>query len=213
MAFGDLKIGYSGASGGFLLLHFILLSHRYNIQFENNKSIRDIIGYQWNIKNAKYWKENEVWPSNSKTLLLPGSRIYFFCNPNKSPVEWNRCNASSLILYTDIESQIILGKYKNAGLLSTPPIKSKQLGTTSYNEDEFRKNTVLIDGCPVTNLMSTCINTANYKVRLQDFVNSNGEHVAQLLNLGPVSQEQKDLISSWKKLHSTEVLLDVGISI
>ena len=110
----DLAIGYVGGSGGFLLLHLLLLSDQYNIAFNKNVSVSTAINQQWNIKNHLKWKQNEYWPDNQKTFALDNSRpkIYFYCNPK--PSEYAIYPGRNITLYTDINSQLALTKYKNA---------------------------------------------------------------------------------------------------
>ena len=63
------NVGYCGGSGGFIFLHFLLLSEQYYCSFGNNQiSLDEIIKNQWNIKNNFTWKKTEVWPSNVDTI-------------------------------------------------------------------------------------------------------------------------------------------------
>jgi hypothetical protein len=115
----DIKIGYSGGSGGFLLLHLLLLSGKFYIAFDVNDSLQNIINSQWDIKNLRDWKNSETRPNNLLTALsidTQTGRLYFFCNPGfeygfSSP---QYHNAKSLILYTDIHSQADLAFLKKS---------------------------------------------------------------------------------------------------
>jgi hypothetical protein len=111
----DLSIGYSGGSGGFLLLHLLLLSDQYHVKFQDNKSFDEVIDQQWKITDPNQWKSSETWPDNlqtynSQTLL---NKIYFYCNPYNDQ-DWGQYSTSTIILYTDYRSQILLSHYKKA---------------------------------------------------------------------------------------------------
>lgn len=109
----DLKLMYSGGSGGFVVLHFLLLLKKYQIDIINNRTIEEIIDSQWNIPSPQKWKSSEVWPENSQTNLLSSPRLFFFCGLNKGE-EINDYPGENLVVYTDIDSQIALAQYKHA---------------------------------------------------------------------------------------------------
>lgn len=109
----DLKLSYSGGSGGFLLLHLLLLSGKFYAAFDTAEPLDNIIQKQWNISDHTKWKTSETWPqnhlthSNNTTLY----KLYFECLPTELVFQ---CNAKSLVVYTDIASQIELADYKKA---------------------------------------------------------------------------------------------------
>jgi len=109
----DINLIYSGGSGGFLLLHLLLLSGRYTVALKNNFSIDKAVIQQWDIKDSNRWKENEFWPSNTETKLLKTdlNKIYFYCNtklPTATPT------SKLVVVYTDYASQQLLAYYKKA---------------------------------------------------------------------------------------------------
>jgi hypothetical protein len=63
----ELSIGYSGGSGGFLLLHLLLLSDQYHVKFKDNKTFDEAFEKQWKITNPNQWKSLETWPDNLQT--------------------------------------------------------------------------------------------------------------------------------------------------
>lgn len=77
------NIGYRGGSGGFLFLHFLLLSDLYHTDIFDNVNFSDVIAQQWNISNHTLWKNTEFWPNSIKTIEsnTESSKILFFCNP------------------------------------------------------------------------------------------------------------------------------------
>ena len=110
----DLKLYYSGGSGGFLLLHLLLLSGRYYTAFDVDDSINSIVDKQWNISDHSRWKTFEIWPNNLATWSADTSldRLYFVCNPDHADIP--SIPGKNLILYTDIDSQIELSYYKKS---------------------------------------------------------------------------------------------------
>lgn len=111
----DLNLLYSGGSGGFILLHLLLLSDEYTINFLQNRSIDEVIQLQWNIQDTNKWKTYEIHPNNQETynIVSDKKKIYYFCNPNEMGFE-NRYGAANLCLYTDYDSQRLLAFYKKA---------------------------------------------------------------------------------------------------
>lgn len=77
----NYHLGYRGGSGGFILLHFLLLSGKYFSELENN--VKKVIENQWDIIDHRKWKLNEIWPNNDLTFLndKQHTKLLFFCNP------------------------------------------------------------------------------------------------------------------------------------
>lgn len=82
------NLGYRGGSGGFIFLHFLLLSEQYYANF-GDYSINKAIDHQWNIKNTSQWKHTEIRPSNFDTVDTASDlpRVLYFCNPLMSEFE------------------------------------------------------------------------------------------------------------------------------
>ena len=78
-------LGYRGGSGGFFLLHLLLISNKYHVDFEFGKSFKEILLEQWQITNADFWKLTETWPNNYQTAMSTTKRqkILFYNNPTK----------------------------------------------------------------------------------------------------------------------------------
>ena len=112
----DLNLLYSGGSGGFLLLHLLLLSNKFHAEFEVPYSLDEIINKQWNIVSDKQWKSNEFWPNNNSTANASSNlrKIYFYNNPERFPLENFLNNKLNLVVYTDFVSQRKLAFYKRA---------------------------------------------------------------------------------------------------
>lgn len=121
----SLNLFYSGGSGGFLLLHLLLLSGRYHVEFKNNVAMHTALSEQWKITNHQLWKKSETWPDNEKTFHSHSelTKIYYYCNPYNIALppdhvdyhgifgEYSNYNVG---LYTDYASQVLLAKYKKA---------------------------------------------------------------------------------------------------
>jgi hypothetical protein len=111
----DLNLLYSGGSGGFLLLHLLLLSGRYFSSFPTDLSLDEIIERQWQIKDPARWKEKEMCPSNTETknTACDLEKIYFYCNPDYADIDQYPGHVN-LCLYTNYASQLKLAYYKKA---------------------------------------------------------------------------------------------------
>jgi hypothetical protein len=110
----DIKLSYSGGSGGFLLLYLLLLSGKFYTSFDKI-TLNGVIDSQWNITNHNKWKESETWPNNEITQLTTTSlrKLYFSCNPDDDK-NLTIFPGKNLIVYTDIDSQIELAYFKKA---------------------------------------------------------------------------------------------------
>jgi len=111
----DLKLCYFGGSGGFIVLHLLLLSEQFYCCFDDEDlDLEQIIDRQWQISESMPWKSNEYWPDNNKTRNASKDqrKIYFFCNPDISQV--SELDGQIFLLYLDADSQIEMAKYKHA---------------------------------------------------------------------------------------------------
>jgi hypothetical protein len=113
---------YSGGSGGFLLLHLLLLSDKFYASFDKDLSLDQIIQEQWNIKSPNQWKRTEIWPNNQITLdsQINVDKIYFRCNPFANDIEdiLGELPYKKIVIYTDYHSQDLLAHYKKANWYS-----------------------------------------------------------------------------------------------
>lgn len=110
----EVNVLYSGGSGGFLLLHLLLLSDQYWCYFLKNQNLSKLIKQQWKINHHHDWKNTEFWPSNvhTKNSQLLVNKIYFYCSPHDVLPEFY-CNFN-IVIYTDYNSQQRLAHYKKA---------------------------------------------------------------------------------------------------
>lgn len=109
---------YSGGSGGFLLLHLLLLSDKFYAAFDRDLLLDQLIQEHWDIPSPDQWKSTEIWPDNQLTLdsQVHVDKIYFQCNPygndRKSILE--EIPHKKIVIYTDYHSQDLLAYYKKA---------------------------------------------------------------------------------------------------
>lgn len=109
----DLALIYSGGSGGFFALHQILLMNRYSCLFKNNKTFADIFEHQWDIPRPTAWKMSETWPDNDATNLSNiEHKLFFYCNQSDLPLII--ATAIKVLIYTDINTQVLLARNKRA---------------------------------------------------------------------------------------------------
>jgi hypothetical protein len=109
----DIHLLYSGGSGGFFCLHLLLLTGKYNCKFNcDTQDYQTIFKNHWNI-NSDHWKKSEIWPLNSNTFESNlTNKLYYTCNPKGDAL--TRFNGTTIVLYTDIETQWFLAKTKHA---------------------------------------------------------------------------------------------------
>ena len=152
----DISIYYSGGSGGFIALHSALLTDHYFCSFKGINFLTDsnfsinfdcIKNKQWsvnlNTSPDSQWKSSEVWPDNDETLTASSARakVYFYCNLFQEPVK-----GESVLIYTDIESQIKLCKLKNAAWYNYTVYPSRTFWQSSYYsiKADFWSNSVTL---------------------------------------------------------------------
>jgi hypothetical protein len=256
----NLSIGYSGGSGGFLLLHLLLLSDQYHVEFQQNKSFAEAFEQQWKITKPTEWKLSETWPDNSQTYASQTAlhKIYFYCNPYDQP-GWAQYPGSTVILYTDYHSQTLLAHYKRAHWYykrTRPSVDMKFLTyrellknwRNHYNQIKDPSWPKCVSMRDIDNLPEhiqkevlanpyTCnflnyqyhtpvekyhdqmvfdkivplLKSADYAIRLQDLVNSNGAILAERLKISHLNDKQLHFLQQWKKMHPPDLLDKIGI--
>jgi len=152
----DISIYYSGGSGGFIALHSILLTDQYFCSFKGINFLTDsnflinfdiIKNKQWSINlNTSpdlKWKSSEIWPDNDKSLTAASARakVYFHCSRFQEPVK-----GKSVLIYTDIESQLKLCKLKKAAWYNYTDYPLPKFWQSSYYsiKADFWSNSVTL---------------------------------------------------------------------
>ena len=226
----DISLNYFGGSGGFLLLHLLLLSDQYHCSFYNNVSFDRAFKQQWQVDSGVHWKDQETWPdpvaTQSSDTTLP--RIYFNCNPDtiENIVDTDR----KICLWTDLPSQIELCIYKQAYWFYLDT-KKRRIYPEQWNDNLIPQlRNLCLSGdmnfwrdILVTNLATDFHNTPVLKkslpylqnstvnIKLQDTVNSNGEILVENGLMSKITSNQLDLIQRWKRLHPAELLEKIGV--
>lgn len=77
------NIGYRGGCGGFIFLHFLLLSENFYKNIFLDTNFEDVLTTQWRINNPTEWKRNEFWPYNFKSIsdVSDLAKITYYCGP------------------------------------------------------------------------------------------------------------------------------------
>jgi hypothetical protein len=199
----DIIISYSGGSGGFLLLHFLLLTGQYHCSFDEEN---DFIS-QWKISDPSEWKTNEIWPNNDKTVAsaTTKSKIYFICNPTDEIIK--KYTGKKIVVYTSLVNQINLAKYKRANWFRPLNI----LPIESIEDILLSKKSAVVNNTTVYSNIIPFIESSDIAIKLEDFVNDRGQNLLSQLDLPAINIQQKQLITHWKKLHPESLLNTLNI--
>ena len=110
------KLEYSGGSGGFLLLHLLLLSGKFYSAFDKDLPLDKIVQEHWNIVSHDQWKKTEIWPNNQTTesSVTNLDKLFFYCNPYDHKNYTTEFSGKKIVIYTDLHSQRLLAYYKKA---------------------------------------------------------------------------------------------------
>lgn len=261
----NLNIGYSGGSGGFLLLHLLLLSEKYHVSFANNKTFDQAFSQQWTIDALHKWKHTETWPDNpltfDSTSLL--NKIYFFCNPIDI-TDLTQYPGKTLVIYTDYHSQLLLAYYKKARwyydttsssdfnvpidlklsellseilslkwqqfyddvkdsswpkcdnfqeICNLPLHIQQELSTDPHFFEAQKLPTINYKTQDVHESIAPILQSADYTIKLQDLLNSNGSILTETLGMPPINSKQQAFLEKWKQLHPPELLSKIGINL
>ena len=124
MVMDDLNIYYIGGSGGFYLMHQLLITEQYWCSFglDHIHTSFDIIRKSTFDQNRVSWKSNEIWPDNQLTLTSTTSvsKIYLF-NNMWGFSSWEKYPGKKLALYTDEKSWLRITANKGAALYWNRP--------------------------------------------------------------------------------------------
>lgn len=77
------NIGYRGGCGGFIFLHFLLLSDQFNKEIFLDTPFEQVIKDQWDIPNPVEWKTKERLPCNFESVNNPVNlnKVTYHCGP------------------------------------------------------------------------------------------------------------------------------------
>lgn len=116
----DVKLCYFGGSGGFILLHLLLLSDQFHCSFATDKSTTEIIKHQWNVSDPDEWKSTEIWPDNLNTqsAVVNKRKLFLLCNPTIEEI--SQFTGATVFLYADAQTQVNMALYKRAHWFRRP---------------------------------------------------------------------------------------------
>jgi hypothetical protein len=205
----DITIFYQGASGGFALYYYLLLSGKYQYDIP---TVKQMIGQQFPDslnKNRSSWKSNEFWPDNAQLKDTQGKKIFLICNPLfvDSMYDMHKTVSNDtykILLYTDIHLQLRMAYDKQAywftsisrQMFNAPRSTKKYLKriiNSSLDYRDIQVDPVFLD---VVEKFSP-----DQLIRLEDFVNS-----ATINNFAPPNQDQRDFLKYWLSLQSPKAI-------
>lgn len=212
----DLNIFYSGGSGGFYLLHYLLLfrqhwcaldlptaaEHSCTDQDFDSK-LKSIIDHQWSIPTTSKWKQNEVWPDNSVTLAQAAPRPYkvFLTCMTPYPGSWPDLPGKKVLLYTDINSQIRLAAAKKAIWFRD----GKRLSKTQIKK--FIQQAFAANNHKIYHRLQPYFDTADYTICLQDLMAR-----PELVLGAAVTDQHRQFTQHWKNCHPVSLLEKTGLN-
>jgi hypothetical protein len=130
-----------------------------------DRRLDEVVEHNWDIKDHTKWKQNEVWPINADTLASRCSdrpfKIFFTCNIID---DWLKYPGKKVVLYTDIETQLALAKYKQAWVYAggRDPSDSQLL--------QLMQRAVDYQDRRVYHELAAVLPQADHVVYLQDFI-------------------------------------------
>lgn len=193
----DTSIMYFGGSGGFFLLHMLMLSNKFFC--EPLTDFQAVFEKQWDIKNPSNWKLSETRPNNASTAAAQTNlnKLFLHCNNGPGPGPgWHRHPGTKVLLYTDIHTQLALAEYKHAWCFHPSYVQARSHDTIRSRviEQTTHINQQLLYA-PLANLW----NVANIQIKLQDLV-TNGAAVLQQLGV-QYTEQHAEFTDQWIKLH------------
>lgn len=198
----DVTIIYQGASGGFLLFYYLLLSGQYNTGIRNNYAATELISRQFPatlLTNRNSWKTHEFWPDNHWAKQnQTGPRLFLICNPFFNPAvnesnQWVADDTYKILVYTDLKLQARMAWEKQAWWFTDVSRQQYQRGTNS----EYLR-WILSQGKydPAIKQIQS-VYRPNLEIRLEEFVN-----IYNLPGFPKPNQLQINFVDYWVSLQS-----------
>lgn len=187
-----INILYWGGTGGFCLLHTLLLSDESFCciplnQYKNN------IFTQWS-RDYDNWKSRELWPDNKCTLSSPSTlrKILFSCNDFSG---WMSYPGKKVLLYTDLKTHIEMCYLKKSNFL--------QYEDPSSYINKMLSNKISFNGCDISPEYTSALEHFDISIKLQDLC-TNPE--SELSKLGIIANaKQKNFLNFWINLHPKHI--------
>lgn len=225
----DINFSYAGGSGGFLVLHLLLLEQKHDIEFNykewhgekffslypefknHQDRISDIpewrdfifkekLETQWDIPDPSNWKSHELWMTNRTDFVPRPGRYKLFFSTN-DVVEWNMYPGKKLYLYTDVRTQIRMTLKKRANWFFKKMNGDRYM---NYSSIKHILNTrVLLDDLEVIPNVAESIEISEKHILLQDLILD----PVKTLEISNTLEQQK-LMNTWIELHKKFGLYD-----
>jgi hypothetical protein len=195
----DLNIIYYGGSGGFYLLHQLLISKEFICFFHKEVNYDTIRFKNFNINSLNEWKNSEIIPDNVITAQLKTKikKIYFH---NNDVDEWTKYSGKKILLYTDLKSQLRLCYAKKAGIFLNNKCSINEVKNVLNGKKNYCYNNL------DNEIFKDC-----YKIKLQDILTVSGlEKMLTELNCN-LKQENIDFLNYYLRLHPKKLLEKIGI--
>jgi len=150
---------------------------------------------QWNVsEDRSKWKETEQWPNNECTQKSSfKNKLFFHHNPTAEDMITD--SNKKILLYTDIETQTMLAKNKNAWVycgLSIEEMELKEIKkTTKFNNHE------------VFYRVDEIAKYTDYQIYLQDVVATQGQALLDIFG-STINQNNVQHNNMWLNLHTNE---------
>ena len=144
---------------------------------------------QWSVNEDRSgWKETEKWPANLLTQKSSfENKLFFHCNPKLEDMITD--GNKKILLYTDIETQCMLAKNKNAWL---------------YRKDHNpMPQTAKFNGFEVYHRVAEFAKYTDHQIRLQDVVNTEGQALLDIFSL-TINENNVHHNNMWLNLHTDE---------
>jgi len=174
-------IYYSGGSGGYMFFWTLQIALGYNVQ--------NAIKKNWDIETYATWKKTEQFELNGPAL----NDVYLRCNGIR--LQSSSSDITTMLLYTDITTQLKLAELKAAYWFYEPPVPVVSrliMEASTYNGIEISSNAAGEDGC----LFTDC----THSFMLQEVIRTKFKCVCDVLGLAH-TQEVVDHIDKWVQLH------------
>jgi len=165
------------------------------LEYKKNHNLEDIYKNHWHIVDKSRWKTSEIWPDNNQTQQATfDKKVFYYLNPEEKDWE-EHSNDYRIMLYTDLDLQILLAKNKCAWyfLKGEPPQEKIR---------QIKNDSTWLDGTQVYGPL-TKFTQANLYVKLQDLVITKGRSILEPLGYA-VTQQNLEHTEMWLRLHDDE---------
>ena len=150
---------------------------------------------QWDVsEDRSKWKQTEKWPENLLTQKSNfKNKLFFHCNPAAEDMiaDGNK----KILLYTDIETQLMLAKSKNAWTYFDKNIEQF--------ESIEKPQTTKFNGYEVFHEVDKIAEYTDYQVKLQDIVTTQGQALLDIFGL-TINENNIYHNNKWLNLHTDE---------